>query len=166
MTNQNETREFDEACEAALETGAKLAQLLHDSGKTEEEVNQIMPSLNILSADDRRSMYEQYIANNPDALKLMAAADTVKKEQVREALDVLIDVVKADSGVSQRLAEFIWAAHCGSGTINFSLIPSLDDDNKARVETIFEYRLYPERGGYELPLTSDEKDYLRKRVIP
>lgn len=116
-------------------------------------------------ADDKRSMYEQYIATNPDARKLITAADAVKEEQVREALDNLISLVKEDSGVSQRLAEFIWAAHCSSGEINFSLFGSLDPENKARVETIFKYRLYPARGGYELPLSADEKDYLYNRAV-
>jgi hypothetical protein len=80
--------------------------------------------------------------------------------EIRSELDWLMAIVRSNSGVSRRPAEFIWAAHCGSGQLNFSLFSSLDKGNLNRAKKTLNYRLNPAVGGYELPLSICERDFL------
>ncbi|ATG41973.1 hypothetical protein [Phaeobacter piscinae] len=87
------------------------------------------------------------------------------KKEIRVELEKLLAVVRANSGVSQRLGEFIWAAHCGSGLFDFGLFSSLDRGNLTRVKMILNYRLNPAAGGYDLPLSDREKGFLHKLAL-
>lgn len=87
------------------------------------------------------------------------------EKEVQGVLSALLDLVRENCGVSQRLAEFLWAAHCGSGSLDFSLFSSLDQRNLNRVKMILNYRLHPAAGGYNLPLSADEEEFLYRLTV-
>lgn len=84
---------------------------------------------------------------------------TVSKEQARAAVERLLEAVRADSGVSVRLARFILSTHGAHSEVNFDLFPSLDDDNIAAAEIAMRYSLFERR--HELPLEWEEAMEIR-----
>ncbi|WP_171229880.1 hypothetical protein [Ruegeria sp. HKCCA4008] len=90
---------------------------------------------------------------------------SVTKEQAREAVERLLDAVRADSGVSLRLARFILSTHGAHSDVDFDLFPSLDNDNLEAAHIAMRYSLFERR--YELPLDWEEameiRDYWEER---
>ncbi|MFD0910299.1 hypothetical protein [Ruegeria arenilitoris] len=68
--------------------------------------------------------------------------NSVTKEQARIAAERLLNAVWADSGVSLRLARFLLSAHSGHSNVDFSLFPSLDQDNLAAAQVVMQYSIF------------------------